>query len=79
MRHSFLLILSVFFLLVACSKQPPPSKTIVGADRDAHGCIPSAGYSWCDKTSQCERPWELAKQQGFPNTAEAFTEFCAGN
>ncbi len=32
----------------------------VGADRDAHGCIGSAGYSWCEQIGSCERPWELA-------------------
>ena len=48
-----------------------------GSDRDAHGCIPSAGYAWCAKMNQCERPWELTKAQGFPNTGEAFDKFCA--
>ncbi len=32
---------------------PPP-----GSDRDAHGCIPSAGYTWCDASQKCIRPWE---------------------
>ena len=31
---------------------------IVGNDKDAHGCIPSAGYSWCEALQQCIRPWE---------------------
>lgn len=48
----------------------------VGSDRDAHGCIASAGYSWCAKTNQCERPWELAKKQGIANTKQAFDKFC---
>lgn len=48
----------------------------VGGDRDAHGCIASAGYRWCEKTQKCERPWELAKKQGFENTPEAFDAFC---
>jgi membrane-bound inhibitor of C-type lysozyme len=34
--------------------------TIVGSDRDAHGCIPSAGYSWCEAKQKCLRPWEEA-------------------
>ncbi len=34
------------------------SETIVGGDRDTHGCIGSAGYSWCDARQTCERPWE---------------------
>ena len=31
---------------------------MVGNDRDAHGCIPSAGYSWCQSKNKCLRPWE---------------------
>lgn len=48
-----------------------------GGDRDAHGCIGSAGYRWCEATQQCERPWELAQARGFENTAEAYGAFCA--
>lgn len=25
---------------------------------DEHGCIPSAGYTWCDSQKKCLRPWE---------------------
>lgn len=32
--------------------------TIVGGDRDAHGCIGSAGYSWCEARQKCLRVWE---------------------
>lgn len=52
---------------------------IVGGDADEHGCRASAGYIWCEKTGQCERPWELAQSQGFENTREAFTAFCEAN
>jgi len=31
---------------------------LVGADRDAHGCIGSAGYLWCAGKQKCVRPWE---------------------
>ncbi|MCA8424453.1 hypothetical protein LGN30_14790 [Burkholderia seminalis] len=51
----------------------PPT---VGGDRDAHGCIGSAGYAWCEHTQQCERPWELAKAHGFANSAPAYAQFC---
>ena len=50
---------------------------LVGAGRDSHGCIGSAGYFWCAKTDQCERPWVLAKKQGFENTREAFNQYCS--
>ena len=57
----------------AADAPPPPAP---GSDRDEHGCIPSAGYAWCAKTAQCERPWELAKAQGLDDGAEAFDAFC---
>jgi hypothetical protein len=31
---------------------------IVGGDRDEHGCIGSAGYSWCEAKQKCLRIWE---------------------
>jgi len=31
---------------------------MVGNDRDAHGCIGSAGYSWCEAKQKCLRAWE---------------------
>lgn len=33
---------------------------IVGGDRDEHGCIGSAGYSWCEPKQKCLRIWEEA-------------------
>ena len=59
----------------------PPEETkslpaVPGSDRDEHGCVPSAGYRWCDRTQQCERPWELGKREGFENTAEAYEAWC---
>ncbi len=50
---------------------------MTGADRDEHGCIASAGYQWCERSGQCERPWELAEKEGFENTPEQFDAFCS--
>ncbi len=33
-------------------------KNLVGNDRDEHGCIGSAGYSWCEEKQKCLRIWE---------------------
>lgn len=33
---------------------------IVGNNKDEHGCIGSAGYSWCEAKQKCLRPWEEA-------------------
>lgn len=59
-------------LLAACARPWTP----VGSDRDAHGCIPSAGYAWCTATQSCQRPWELAREQQFVNTPSAFEAYC---
>lgn len=34
-----------------------PCPQLVGGDKDAHGCIGSAGYSWCAPLNKCIRPW----------------------
>ena len=34
------------------------NRPLLGGDRDEHGCIPSAGYIWCEKLQKCIRPWE---------------------
>lgn len=31
---------------------------VLGGDKDEHGCIGSAGYSWCAVKNKCLRPWE---------------------
>lgn len=37
---------------------PAETPPLVGGDRDVHGCIGSAGYSWCPKKEKCLRIWE---------------------
>ena len=55
------------FLIVGCgqiSNSPVPTSSdqelpvVVGGDRDEHGCIGSAGYSWCEAKQKCLRVWE---------------------
>ncbi|MCI0503359.1 hypothetical protein L0Y65_01455 [Candidatus Micrarchaeota archaeon] len=41
-----------------------PCPQIVGNDSDAHGCKPSAGYSWCEAKQKCLRPFEEACEGG---------------
>lgn len=36
----------------------PKVNDIVGGDGDEHGCIPSAGYTWCETKQKCLRQWE---------------------
>ena len=60
----------------ACT-QPTRAPVSFGADQDDHGCRASAGYAWCTRTQQCERPWELAQRERIENTKAAFDAFCA--
>lgn len=36
----------------------PANAPLLGGDRDEHGCIGSAGYSWCEPKAKCLRVWE---------------------
>lgn len=80
-----LLLIPALLALAACASQDTataraeasPATPVVGGDRDAHGCIGSAGYQWCEHSQRCERPWELAQAQDLANTAEAIDAYCA--
>lgn len=50
------LFLFLFFLPLFAHAE---SSSLVGGDRDVHGCIASAGYTWSEALSACIRPWEL--------------------
>lgn len=39
-------------------QNPTDTTPVVGGDRDAHGCIGSAGYRWCEPKQACLRFWE---------------------
>ncbi len=61
--------------LLGCNAAPTPP--LVGNDRDAHGCIGSAGYRWCAAQQQCVRPWELPLNAAEGSTFEArFAQYC---
>lgn len=36
---------------------------LLGGDKDEHGCIGSAGYSWCEAKQKCLREWEEKCQE----------------
>ena len=36
----------------------PEIPQIVGGDKDEHGCLGPAGYSWCAVKNKCLRVWE---------------------
>ncbi|MDD2655591.1 MAG: transglutaminase-like domain-containing protein [Candidatus ainarchaeum sp.] len=56
-KRAGILIISVVLLVLFGCASPGPGP-MDGNDTDAHGCIGSAGYVWCDYSQQCIRPWE---------------------
>jgi len=51
------LILGLIFV-AGCAKQQ-----IIGGDKDEHGCLIAAGYSWNATIGACVREWELNEGQ----------------
>lgn len=49
-----LIVVGLLFWVGKDNVQAP----IVGDDKDEHGCIGSAGYSWCELKQKCLRIWE---------------------
>ena len=39
---------------------------LIGGDKDEHGCLIAAGYSWCESKQECIRTWE----EGCPSEEE---------
>ena len=79
MKNNYVIINVLLLSLSGCSSNEPSATGAVsatGSNRDEHGCIGSAGYSWCAVTGKCERPWELAEQAGFQNTQAEFEAYC---
>lgn len=47
----------------------PSSSKIIGGDKDTHGCLTGAGYSWCEEKNKCLRVWEEYCTKASPTTA----------
>lgn len=39
-------------------KSSSPVQQMLGGDKDEHGCIGSAGYTWCELKGKCLKLWE---------------------
>ena len=53
-----LIVVGVGYWAVEKAKAPEQPQQLLGGDRDVHGCIGSAGYSWCEAKQKCLRVWE---------------------
>lgn len=57
----FVLMAAMPVLLSACTAASGTAP-LLGADRDAHGCIGSAGYVWSPLLQTCVQPWEAGER-----------------
>lgn len=68
-RTTTLLLAALMLPLSACSTDSsittlplePGLPVAVGSDRDAHGCIGSAGFSWSEVLGECVQPFNVGK------------------
>lgn len=56
MRKFAIVLLLAAALVFGCAQQD--NGQVVGGDKDEHGCIGSAGYTWCGERQKCLRTWE---------------------
>lgn len=52
------LIIATALTVVSCHTGKQAGKPMLGADRDRHGCIASAGYTWSKVRKDCVRTFE---------------------
>ena len=51
-------LLLLLFVLTTCNEKKVKNINIVGNDKDAYGCIGSAGFTWSYSKKRCIRIWE---------------------
>nr|WP_302829607.1 hypothetical protein [uncultured Bacteroides sp.] len=67
MKKKSFYLMCVCLLLASCgggrektaeTENEVEKTAMVGNDKDEHGCIASAGYTWCEVQKDCIRLWE---------------------
>lgn len=81
-KTNYLSLLALVILCGCGSSGSKKTEPAVGADRDSHGCIGSAGYQWSEVRQTCIRPFEtgikmrpMTPQQTTGATLAAFIVF----
>jgi putative hemolysin len=73
-----IIALAISLIMIAGCKPTP----IIGGDKDEHGCLIAAGYSWCDAKQKCLRTWEenctTEQNLGIANPASVYCETNGG-
>ncbi len=53
-----IVVIAILLFFAASYVMAKEQPQCVGCDKDIHGCIGSAGYSWCEAKQKCLRIWE---------------------
>ena len=63
-----LAVLPLLLLLLVAVPRPSAAEedATLGGERDAHGCLSAAGYSWCETIGDCVREWEEEEEAACP-------------
>jgi hypothetical protein len=61
-NHILIAIVFAWLIASGCATEIPVEKPI-GGERDEHGCLGPAGYSWNEDVGACIRQWELDESQ----------------
>lgn len=64
------IVLASLFVIFSCNRTTHLGRA-VGSDKDANGCIGSAGYQWSKLKNECIRTFELPLQ--LTNKEQTFT------
>jgi putative hemolysin len=70
-----IIALAISLILISGCK----SNQIIGGDKDAHGCLVAAGYSWCDAKQKCLRVWEENCTETNTQMANPASVYCKDN
>lgn len=65
---AFYYYIANFLLISNQTGDQQESALVVGGDKDEHGCLVAAGYSWCEDKGECLRYWEEACMDTVKNT-----------
>lgn len=55
---NYLILLTTALVSFSCQNNNANSSEKIGNEKDAHGCLLSAGYRWSIIQEKCVRPWE---------------------
>ncbi|MFC1754532.1 hypothetical protein ACFL96_14245 [Thermoproteota archaeon] len=79
-RTIFAITILMLLVLAGCGPEiclGPCEKKPIGGERDEHGCLGPAGYSWNETVGACVREWELdteSKRDAARIAAETFED-----